>query len=217
MKQSEETLAAKVVAWLEENQYDVYQEVCAGLRTKSADIVVKMPSRLSWAIEVKTSLSLDVIRQAHGWIGKANYVSVAVPAANTEGRRFSEKVLRGYGIGLIEVGKYDSVYESVHAAFNRSAGRWLADSLLPEQKVWGKAGNANGDRFSPYARTCLNLLNYVRQRPGCFFKQAIENIDTHYNSITGARSALYHWLKLGKIKGVRLVKECNRLKLYPEK
>ncbi len=206
-------LAAKVVAWLEGNGFDVYQEVSSLVNNKTADIVVKLPDRLSWVIEVKTSLSWDVFRQAHEWRCFANYISVAVPGARSKGRNFAGHILEQYGIGLIEV--YDrNVYESKQAKFDRSPRRRLADSLVPEQKTYGKAGNANGDSFTPYKRTCMNLRNYVSQHPGCFFADAIKRIDTHYFSFTGARSAMSFWLKQDKVKGVKLVKEGRRLKLY---
>ena len=95
---SEVKLAEKVIEYLQDLKWEVYQEVT--IHGQIADIVA-IQNGLIWIIECKKSLSLDVIAQAEHWTHYANYVSVAVPKTyrNNNGRQFAYKVLKQYGIG----------------------------------------------------------------------------------------------------------------------
>ena len=72
----EADLAKVVVSWLNEQHWDVYQEVQIHGFGGVADIVA-VQGPLVWVIECKTSLSLTVMEQASVW--RVHFRSVAVP------------------------------------------------------------------------------------------------------------------------------------------
>jgi hypothetical protein len=101
---TEADLARPLVEQLRELGWRVYQEVEWYTNGPRADIVATQ-GRLYWAIECKKSLSLDVLAQAFGWIGKAHVVSVAVPASrrHSSGNDFALEAARAFGIGVLHV------------------------------------------------------------------------------------------------------------------
>jgi hypothetical protein len=240
----ETEVAAAVVAWLEEAGWDVYQEVQVKRFGRVADIVAVMDRRI-WIIECKTSLSIAVIGQAYEWQESVHWVSVAVPVmAKRKGGypirgqrpRFVNRVLRDYGIGLIKVERKKSFgqvpaalecHEAIHPEMRRSPGkqglrfmardiRALRDGLCEEQKTFAKAGNADGDRWTPWKQTCRSVSRAVAKKPGiCIAELIRDEGHFHYASSSSARSALSHWLREGKVPGVRVVREGRKLALYP--
>ena len=62
----ETVLAEKVIAWLEDYGWDVYQEVQIFPAGEVCDIVA-VQNRIVWAIETKTTFCLAVIAQAEKW------------------------------------------------------------------------------------------------------------------------------------------------------
>ena len=83
---SEVELARPVVAWLRLQRWEVYQEVQMGNGGPVADIVARL-GNLYWVVECKTKFGLAVMDQAHGWLGYAHLVSVAVPVLHRSGDR----------------------------------------------------------------------------------------------------------------------------------
>jgi hypothetical protein len=61
---NEAEIGEAVVAWLEAQHWDVYQEV--KIYSGIADIIA-VKGNLLWAIELKKSLTLKVMEQARGW------------------------------------------------------------------------------------------------------------------------------------------------------
>lgn len=211
---TESELAAKIVKWLNEQHYDVYQEV--GARMGVADIVAVMDRRI-WVIESKTSLSLRVMEQAHRWIPYAHWVSCAVPY--NSGHGYAELVCRHFGIGVLRVSMLNASYshhditESVPPALNRRAvTRHIR--LVEQQKTYAVAGNNNGSHWSPYKQTCASILSYVAEHPGCCLKELVENIDHHYASRSGAKQCISHWVQAGKVPGIRSERDGRYLRFF---
>src|SRR5581483_4069856 len=95
---SESALAAVVVAWLEHEGWDVFQEVesPAGL----CDIVaVRGP--LVWSVETKLAFGTGVVEQAYDRLRFAHLVSVATP--QRRGSSVLEHYCRWQGIGWLQV------------------------------------------------------------------------------------------------------------------
>lgn len=221
---AETTLAAAVVAWLEAQGWDVYQEVqpsrwAAGV----ADIVAAMPP-IVWVVECKTRFSLDVMAQAYAWRHMAHLVSIAVPVGG--GKRhgsFSRRVLSDYGLGLIEVdarlGQSTHIYQRVTPALHRGAKRVdvMRKALIPERKTFAPAGNNYGARWTPFQQTCRAVREVVAERPGLTLKELVDGIEHHYANDKSAISSLKHWLDGGKVEGVRIVYEGRAVRVYPAK
>lgn len=211
---TESDLARKVVMWLNEQHYEVYQEVAS--HRGIADIVAVMGGRL-WVIETKTSMSLSVMAQAHRWQPYAHWVSVGVPY--NSGHGFPQKICQHFGIGIVRVKmteasyRHSDVIETLPAQLHRRAliKNWR---FHEEQKTYAVAGNNNGSHWSPYKQTCSAIVSYVKDHPGCCLKEVVENIRHHYASRSGAKQCLSYWAQAGKVPGIRCDRDGRYLRFY---
>lgn len=210
-------LAKTVINWLQDQKWDVYQEVQIFGGGEIADIVAKQ-GPLVWVIETKMSLSLAVIGQAYGWLHYANYVSVAVPTGK---RRigFAAHILRIHGIGLLRVNQYEtdwssSVLEVEHPVLQRHVGKCLSEVLNEGHKTYAEAGNSEGKRWSPFKQTCLEIYRYVRVNEGCTLKDVLNSVNHHYASTSTARSCIPKWAEAGKIERIKIMKDKGQWRFY---
>lgn len=213
----EELLAEKVVAYLQDLHWDVYQEVKPKGFGEVADIVAVQSNRV-WIIEVKMSFSLAVIAQAYNWRNFAHWVSIAVPSPKRY-KSFGYKVLKHYGIGLIRVSDYTgSLAEDIikPRLLRKALSKKILGSLCEEQKTYAKAGNNRSEFYSPFKRTCNEVARAVHANPGINMKSLIEKIDHHYASVSSAKTSLRYWTDAGKIQGVRAERDGRIIKFYPE-
>jgi len=217
---TEADLAKPLIPWLEAQHWTVYQEVQCRTYGTVADIVA-LQGNLSWIIEVKRNLTFALIEQAAQWHGSARFVSVAVPSPKTraKGRRIAENVLRHMGIGLILISEHD--WEEPHHAISPALCRRLHASLAiapfctEQHKTWAEAGSAGSNHWTPFQQTARGVLCYVREHPGCSLRELVDGIEHHYLHDTTARSCLARWIREGVIKGVRVLYEGRRIRLYP--
>lgn len=206
----ETELAAAIVRWLDDQGWDVYQEV--PLHGRAADIVaVRGP--VLWVIETKLSLGLDVIEQAVRWRGLAHCVSVGVPMS---GNHFARSVAESFRLGVIEATDENTVRERVDAPLERRAGvHMLRAALRPEQKTALAAGSQHGERFTPWRETCQRVAREATAKPGIELRELITSIRHHYASNASARACLKDWIAKGKVPGVRLEAEGKLLRVFP--
>lgn len=216
-KVSEAELAAVVVAWLEEQGADVYQEVeCA---SGVADIVARIRKELS-IIETKVAWSLELLCQAMERRREAHRVYMAAPPSRR--MRDVAQLCRELGIGLLEVHigaegcdagsgyGMPSVREVVQSKRWNTRPVALARRLAPEHKTHARAGT-NGGRWTPFRSTCEQVEAAVRARPGITVKEVVEEIKHHYRTGASARSSIAHWIFHGKIAGVRFDQDTGTL------
>lgn len=209
----ETVLGRQVVSWISCQEWTVYQEVQVFRGGQIADIVAERAGLL-WVVEVKASLSLGVMDQAWGWKPYAQFVSVAVPAA-TRRPSILSAVLNHLAIGWLSIQDFD-VVERVSPPLNRWARTArLKNVLTPEHKTFAEAGNSYGRRLTPWSMTCDRVRRKVRECHGLTLKELVSDLQHHYHSDATARSALYQWLRLGKVRGVEMRKEGNVLRLFP--
>jgi hypothetical protein len=216
----ETDLARKVIEWLIDQKWDVYQEVQVFQGGSVADIVAKQ-GPVIWVIETKTTLSLAVIGQAYEWLPWANFVSVAVPAGK---RRigFAARILKTYGIGLLKVNQYESdwsspVSEIEHPAFRRHTGNartYILNALNEAHKTYAEAGNNQCRHWSPFKQTCLDIYQYVRVNEGCSLKDILNNVKYHYATPASARVCIPKWAEAGVIDRIKVVKEDGKWRFY---
>lgn len=207
-KVSEVELAAKVVAWLETDSWDVYQEV------DGADIVAVRGSVL-WVVECKLVLSFHVLEQAMCRRAQAHCVWVATPP-----RRQSSRVVKKFcsyaGIGWISVSGGGDVHVQSRPEFNRHASAERLRRLLrPEQKTYAAAGSPTGRAWTPFKETCSSLLRLVRARPGIGLRDAMAEIKHHYRNDSSARRTMADRLERGIVPGVRLERSGKETRLFP--
>ena len=179
---SETDLAKVVISHLEEQGWEIYQEVIGSGGV--CDIVGKR-EKILWAIECKTSFGLSVIEQAYGWLRQSHYSSVAVPKLKYSGG-FGEHICRGLGIGVMRI-KGDVLREVIRPKLHRNI---YPITLCEEQKTFCEAGSANGGHWTDFRRTVRDLIWEVEKNPGMEFNKAIKQIDHHYSSFGSAKSCL---------------------------
>jgi hypothetical protein len=222
----ETELASKIIDWLKNQHWEVYQEVePKGLNRGIADIVA-VSGPITWIVEVKTSMSLALLEQAYTWKGYANFISVAIPTAKrwSKGRAVAEAFLRNEGIGLITYNPYMLGYrrEDYHGInvmiqprINRKISLAVKNSLNEHQKHYAQAGSANGRRWTPFNQTCLELQRIAKASPGISLKAAIDGIKHHYMTDSTARACIAKYLQMeGVVKGVRCEKDGRYVRLY---
>lgn len=212
LTRSEAEIAADVVSWLE--GFEVYQEVAFSGRV--ADIVVDVAGR-GWIIEVKRSLGMAVFEQAEFWrrYGAATRVSVAVPHPRTF-NHFALRVAEMVGCGIITVTRWGSVREHKAAPFFRLKGRDILGACEPEHKHVCAAGSANGGHWTPFRKTCREVLKAVQGQPGLTMAEVVARIDHHYVHDATAKSSLRQWVDAGKVPGVKAVRDGRRIRFFPK-
>jgi hypothetical protein len=215
---SETELAAPIVRWLADLDWDVYQEVQHFQRGCVADIVATQ-GPVTWVVEVKRSLSIDLINQAYHWLGSANRISVATPHKRRKHYEAVYRLLRMDGIGHLEVApRLDDfrICVSVPAVLHRRVSSRLRDGLCEGQKTYAAAGNANGSRWSPFRETCENVRRLVEREPGITMREMMISLEHHYSSLQSAKTSLAKWINRGKVRGVRSEVVNRRLCLFPD-
>lgn len=220
-KRSEVELAKPLVSWLQDQGWDVYQEVALGKHAYAgvvADIVATQ-GNLIWVVEVKTSFGLKVISQAWFWTRFANFSSIAVPYSKREGKNtFGYRVLKNYGLGLfsIQFEPLVRVHDYLHPRLNRKCDNLLRESLNDNQKTFADAGNNNRNYWTPFKNTCRTINTVVKEKPGIGLKELISSIEHHYHTEVTARACISKWVQKGVIKGVRCEREGKHLRFYPD-
>jgi len=198
---SEASLAAKVVQYLQEDKWEVYQEVKFSkyLGSPIADIVA-VRNNLLWIIECKRSLTLDVMEQASSW--KVPLRSVAVPYSKSRhiknrkqnGGYIGYRIAKDYlKIGIIVVGSTlitEPVSPPILREFYKN-GKYLKGLLVEEQKSgeYSVAGSKGGGYYTPYQKTIKYVKDYISRNPGVTFKEIIDYIDGnryHHYSTPGS-------------------------------
>lgn len=219
--EKESDLADAFIPWIETSGWDVFQEVSFKETGRVADIILRRYPTV-WAIELKTSLSLDLLVQAEEWIRYTNYVSIVVPDRKslhrTRSYRFVMKVLKDYGIGLFTIGKgFDDsflVTEVISPTFRRFNPSKYWSFLHDGYKVSGKAGNNNGDRWTAFRQTCWNLWNFLEINPGSTMDQIVTGTTHHYRTSSTARQCIMKWINSGIIEGVQIDSSTKPFKFY---
>jgi hypothetical protein len=213
---SEESLAAHVVGWLEQDNWDVYQEVPLQSAGACPDIIA-VQGKVTWIIECKLTFGLAVLEQAWGWKLYAHFRSVAVPWPVRN--KFACDVAGQYGIGVITV---QSCYEGVvisqsmkPAFFRRAASHLVLPQLKPGHKTHAQAGTAHGGRYTKFRATCEAIRAAVERDPGITMKELLDRVKTHYASAATARATLPRRIEDNLVPGVKIHRQGRLIELYP--
>lgn len=206
-KISEIEVAAKLVKWLMEQGWEVYQEVQLDYWTTVDICAVKRDEKIAWLIEVKTSINKILQRQVNRHRCHYTHISAAVPYPKRYTARRDEfiKELKNRGIGFIHI--HDSGEIEIVNECNPDKDKFCLKNKneklfnLPEEyKTYCMAGSQHGF-LTPYKLTCLNIVDYVKEHPGCSLKEVVLGVSHHYKTDQGAISTLS---KYG-IKGVEFI------------
>jgi hypothetical protein len=221
----ETDVAAAVVRLLQDDDFDVYQEVVMPHGGR-ADIV-GMRGEVGYLIEAKMNLGFDVLAQAYESRFYAEFVSVAVPSGKqNRARGMAIRWATDHGIGIIEVapaygGKPQAIwraeprYTRYGGASLRVPRTRLRDIVEPEHKTALAAGGNGGGYHTPYKRTCLEVLRVVTERPGLTPKEVIAAVERVHWARRSAGASLIGCVERGIVPGVRLERTESGIRLYP--
>jgi hypothetical protein len=192
VKLAEVDLAAFVVKHLQNEGWEIYQEVQIKSFGAIADIVAIKGDDVM-VVEAKTSFSLAVLGQANHWQTVAHYAAIAVPRAqnNSKARNFGRKIAWKFGIGVFAVSPVrGQVTTMVAPKRNVGADTKKILSVLTEQhKTFAKAGSKEGKHLTLFKMTAQRLTEYVKEHPGVHLRDAVKNIKHHYkNDYNASRS-----------------------------
>ena len=208
-KFTEQDLIKNMVPCLQDWGWNIYQEVEGpGGR---ADIVAAR-GKIQWAIEAKLSFGLPVIEQANNWRPRCHYSSIVVPSGTRESG-FARVICRQFGIGILKMQMFEGgcLEESAKPHLNR---RPLVLELHEEQKTYCDAGSNRGGHWTPFKRTCRNLIAAVHHNPGIEFRALIKELDHHYYSMSSARSCLLRFITTGVIPELRTESVGGKLRVF---
>ena len=206
-KITEAQLAEAVVSYLEDWQWEVYQEVSphGGAR---CDIVATR-GKIQWAIECKLSLGFPVLEQAFNWKRYCHYVSVAVPRNSSSS--FGDMICDRFNIGILSVDPQYVINPSRHwpTVHERKAPKLFRQALgLPlveEQKHWAKAGSQSGcGYYTPFKKTVLNMINAVSKEAGIEYVDLIKKSEHHYSNDSTAKNCLRKFIGTSVIPELKL-------------
>lgn len=188
----ETDLFEPVKKWLEDGGYEVYSEVLMNRSDYRADIVALCKPVVT-VVEMKTSLTLELLGQAVRWKGFANYIYIAIPKRRRYHiPRYVETLLLREGIGLLEVAeRYGEVvckpHYHVQPKFHRRISNRLRDSITEYHKDFSPPGGHQGGGYiTPYRVTMIRVQEYLKRRylndGWATVKEILENVSTHYSS-----------------------------------
>ena len=174
-----------VKALLEKMEYVVYSEVMHPRSTRRADVVGRKDSTIT-VVEMKTSLSMDLIEQAYLWQPYANHTYIAIPLRKRHIPLFVDKVLGDLGIGVIEVSNWgaritkSSGYHEIRGHID-----WN-EVLLPEHQTFVEGGTSGGGYVTPYRLTMVRIQEFMSDKDWITVKEILEHCKTHYSSPRGS-------------------------------
>lgn len=206
-------LAEKIIEYLENDDWEIYQEVEHDFHI--ADIVAVKDEKV-WVIEVKTSLTKKLLHQAYYWVFSADYVSIATINSNRD-RRDKYKFLREKGIGCILFDKDNNQIKEFIKHIQQDDSKLLRsikDSLLPQHKYWAKAGNDEGKRYTVFQETLIKLEEMVDKFPGIMLSDLLRRVDTHYANPSSAASSLKKLQRIGVLKNIEIREKNGYFRVY---
>lgn len=212
-KPTERELAALVINWLHDFQWEVYQEVslstCGGIR---ADIVAKQ-GRIVWVIETKCAFGMQVLAQAWNWRPHAHYVSIAVPYR--KGTRstysFENKIIKDHGIGYIEINSPHrgcTVYEDIKPKLNRNA---VLPQILDIHRYYSEAGNSDCDYYSDFKHTKNRIISNVIKNGSMLFSDLLDKTENHYRTPSSFKACMLQHIGSNTIPELVTFKDNNKL------
>lgn len=162
MKESD--LYEPIKEYFEEMGYEVFSEVIVRFAGGRVDVVAYLhPAPV--AVEMKTTLSIDLVEQAFERKNVFPLVYIAIPERRKEIAFWLQKHLRDHGIGILEVGPRGiKVTQAARYKKPLMQGRVKWDeTLLPEHKTWLAGGSAGGGYVTPYRLTMTGVRHFLSQ------------------------------------------------------
>lgn len=215
-KQSEEKFAEKIVIFLQNEGWEIFQEV-EPLHGRSVADIVAVKDRKVLVVECKLALGISVMSQAWHWKNYADYIAVAVPTSAcgfTKEKEFCYDILRKFGIGLITASGLKTKWNICTVKQQASQRATLLKSLNEQHKTWAKAGNNQRKKWSPFQQTVSDILAYVFDNPGCDIDDMLKDVSVHYKNKNSAKNSILRYIKSGVIKDMSAKTANSVTRLY---
>lgn len=163
--------------------YEVYSEVVlpGGGR---ADLVAANDTKIV-CVEMKKSLSMDLIDQVIERKASFAYVFLAIPERKTGFPRFIERILRQYGIGILYVMKDGYIHEERPSLYRRAFDKKtnIKSYLKPEQQTGIPGGSKGGGYVTEYGLMIKQVRRYLeRKKDWVELGQILKDCETYYRS-----------------------------------
>lgn len=184
----ESTMSLPLMTWLDGLRYTPYAEVpnydtvidIVAMEERGVDLI---------AIEMKTSLTRDVIRQSHiaQLISERSYCAVL-----SQPKSPSLAACRDLGIGVLRVtdGTVEVLLEAKsQRAISPGAKRLVIENLRC-RPPGGVAGLPNLKGNGPAQRCAMRVLRYRDKNPSARWADIFNNVENHYVSMESMRGAL---------------------------
>lgn len=182
-----------MIRFLEQEHWEIYQEVrLGGIGAPIVDIVGKQ-GILVHSIELKRTLGLSVLQQAHRNLNYFHYSSIAVPRPSRSGpprreRQFAKQLCRDYGIGLLVVFmEWDSIEQEIPPRLHRKnhpfIKKYALDLLTENHRVnsgYADAGTKGEGYFTPYKEMIRVVKKYIEDHPGCEINQVMVHLSEEF-------------------------------------
>ena len=207
----ESDLYGPVKIYLEEADFEVFTEVLPQASNipyfnhGRADIVAICRPVLA-VVELKNTLSLDLIAQAVRWKGFANQVFVATPYPKMGYNRFALKLLKQEGIGLLAVQHEYVRMRLSPRTDSRAITTWK--SILNDDYKELPGGHSGGGYLTIYKKMIRNIKEYLRIRKSQWvpIENILDSCHTHYahpkQSLASALIKIEHaWCESKKENG----------------
>lgn len=167
--------------------YDVYAEMPIPTSARCCDLIA-LKDEIIIAIELKTSLSMQVIRQAYS----INiYVDYAYVAIGTNPKQKSIDACKRYGIGVIKIknGKISVIHKPEYKKPWRPVRKMLLERLS-KYEPGGIAGYPFQKGIGPAIECHRLVAEYKEANPKATWKEIFEKVPNHYASSASMASSL---------------------------
>lgn len=166
-----------------ESGYEVYSEVVlpGGGR---ADLVAADDKQII-CVEMKKSLSMDLIDQVIERKASFAHVFIAIPDRKSYFPRFVDRIFRKYGIGVLYVTKNGRVYEERKSLYRRAFNKKvdIKSYLKPEQQTGIPGGSKGGGYVTEYSLMISRVKRYLEQKKDWVeLGEILEHCEIYYSS-----------------------------------
>jgi len=202
---TEAEFAADLVTYLEQQGFEVFKEVNCG--SGHADLVVRF-GYVTWAIETKLSLTLDLLCQAYNRRREFWFTSIATPSRERfDAHWILTDFMRENGIGWLAGGKSrysDGLHfrENMAPRINRALEARRAFAKYGRKGVRFHelqkgliAGARSGGQKSGFQLTNHDIVEFIRKHGPQKPKDIAEGVAHHYTTpkafLAGIMRALY--------------------------
>jgi hypothetical protein len=194
---------------------EIFTEVL-GLEGGRPDIVIRTDKKIITIVEMKTSLSMELLEQSVNWRYKANYVYIAIPERkNKRINRFALKILKDNGIGILLIkvpSKAESNIDEGDLEYRDCVTEMMKPKLFrPKKDVigWNNilkhiykyenniAGGSKGKGYNtPYKAMIIDVKRYIYRNKNKFVQinELIEKLDSIKSHYSNPKASLYNAL-----------------------